>query len=130
MGEERIKGQMKHRPGARRGGTLLYILIALTVLVVAVVLLFCFYAPARRPFVDTFGYGLIPLVFFILVVLWFILRNRIRQLFAKLHIPAFLQGLRIAKHNFCFLLCQTCTQCDFPRHLLMDKVMGGMAIAI
>ena len=95
MGEERIKGQMKHRPGARRGGALLYSLIALTVLVVAVALLFCFYAPARRPFVDTFGYGLIPLGFFILVVLWFILRNRIRQLFAKLHIPAFLQGFNI-----------------------------------
>jgi S-DNA-T family DNA segregation ATPase FtsK/SpoIIIE len=86
---------MKHRPGAMRGGALLYILIALSVLVVALVLLFCFYAPARRPFVDTFGYGLIPLGFFILVVLWFILRNQIRQLFAKLHIPAFLQGFNI-----------------------------------
>ena len=95
MGEERSKGQMKHRPGAMRGGALLYILIALSVLVVALVLLFCFYAPARRPFVDTFGYGLIPLGFFILVVLWFILRNQIRQLFAKLHIPAFLQGFNI-----------------------------------
>jgi len=86
---------MKHRQGARRGGALLYVLIALTVLVVAVVLLFCFYAPARRPFVDTFGYGLIPLGFFILVVLWFILRNRIRQLLTQLHIPAFLQGFNI-----------------------------------
>ena len=95
MGEERIKGQMKHRQGARRGGALLYVLIALSVLVVAVVLLFCFYAPARRPFVDTFGYGLIPLGFFILVVLWFILRNRIRQLLTQLHVPAFLQGFNI-----------------------------------
>jgi len=95
MGEERIKGQMKHWQGARRGGALLYVLIALSVLVIAVVLLFCFYAPARRPFVDTFGYGLIPLGFFILVVLWFILRNRIRQLLTQLHVPAFLQGLNI-----------------------------------
>ena len=95
MGEAKDKGFIKHRPGTMRGGALLYILIALSVLVVALVLLFCFYAPARRPFVDTFGYGLIPLSFFILVVLWFILRNRIRQLFAKSHIPAFLQGFNI-----------------------------------
>ena len=68
------------------------------VLLVALALLFCFYAPARKPFVvlyDTFGYGLIPLGILILALLWFILRRRIRERLSTLHVPAFLQGFNI-----------------------------------
>jgi S-DNA-T family DNA segregation ATPase FtsK/SpoIIIE len=90
MGEVKDKGAVNHRPGARRGGALLYVLIAVFVAVIALLLFFF-----RQTIWDTFGYGLIPLGIFILAVLWFIMRNRIRELLAKLHVPAFLQGLNI-----------------------------------
>jgi S-DNA-T family DNA segregation ATPase FtsK/SpoIIIE len=90
MGEERSKGQMKHRPGASRSRVPLYVTIAIVVLAIALLLFFF-----RQTIWDTFGYGLIPLGILILAVLWFIMRNRIRELLAKLHVPAFLQGLNI-----------------------------------
>jgi len=94
MGEEKGKGSTKSRTGTGHSAVF-YVVIVLTVLVAAAVLLFCFYEPARKPFVDTFGYGLIPLGIFILVVLWFIFRRWIRQLFEKMHVPSFLHGLNV-----------------------------------
>jgi len=90
MGEERDKGSTKHRPGASRSRVPLYVAIAIVVLAIALLLFFF-----RQTIWDTFGYGLIPLGILILAVLWFIMRNRIRELLAKLHVPAFLQGLNI-----------------------------------
>ena len=82
--------------------TRLVIALAVAGVVLALTLLFCFCEPARRPFVtawnavyDTFGYGLIPLVIFILALLWFILRRRIRERLSTLHVPAFLQGFNV-----------------------------------
>jgi len=94
MGEEKGKGSTRGRPGSGHS-TAFYVFIVLTVLVIAAVLLFCFYEPARRPFVDTFGYGLIPLGLFIIAVLWFLFRRWIRQLFEKLHVPAFLHDINV-----------------------------------
>ena len=90
MAEEREKGSKKRRSGAGRGRVFLYVAIAIAVLAIALLLFFF-----RQTIWDTFGYGLIPLGIFILAVLWFILRNRIRELLAKLHVPTFLQGLNI-----------------------------------
>lgn len=94
MGEEKGKGSTKRGTGTGHSAAF-YVFIVLAVLVVAAVLLFCFWEPARRPFVDTFGYGLIPLGIFILAVLWFLLRRWIRQLFEKIHVPAFLHDLNV-----------------------------------
>ncbi|MFA5056276.1 MAG: DNA translocase FtsK [Dehalococcoidia bacterium] len=94
MGEAKDKGSTKHRQGTGRSAVF-YVVIVLTVLVAAAVLLFCFYKPARSPFVDTFGYGLIPLGIFILAVMWFLFRRWIRQLFEKMHVPAFLHDINV-----------------------------------
>ncbi|MFA5375168.1 MAG: DNA translocase FtsK [Dehalococcoidia bacterium] len=90
MGEEREKRSTKHQSEAGRGRVVLCVAIALIVLAIALLVFFF-----RQTIWDTFGYGLIPLGIFILAVLWFLLRNRIRELFTRMHVPAFLQGLNI-----------------------------------
>jgi S-DNA-T family DNA segregation ATPase FtsK/SpoIIIE len=82
-------------PRGAFSSTRVRVALIVCVLVVALVLLFCFYEPARKPFIDTFGYGLIPLGIIILALLWFILRRRIREQLTALHVPAFLQGFNI-----------------------------------
>ncbi len=82
-------------PRGTFSSTRLRVALIVCALVVALALLFCFYEPARKPFVDTFGYGLIPLGIIILALLWFILRRRIREQLSALHVPAFLQGFNI-----------------------------------
>ena len=82
-------------PRGAFSSTRVRVALIVCVLIVALVLLFCFYAPARKPFIDTFGYGLIPLGIIILALLWFILRRRIREQLSALHVPVFLQGFNI-----------------------------------
>ncbi len=89
-------------PRGAFSSTRVRVALIVCVLVVALALLFCFYAPARKPFVsawnalyDTFGYGLIPLGILLLALLWFILRRRIRERLSSVRVPAFLQGFNI-----------------------------------